>query len=88
MSVHVPMWAPKILLLAVAAALASLMPSARAKYNAVEIDLDDHLIKGVSARGRRIASRAVRRVTDVTNAPRKPAVTPLELPGMTTKDEE
>ena len=67
---------------------ASLMPSARAKHNAVEIDLDDHLIKGVSARGRRIASRAVRRVTDVTNAPRKPAVTPLELPGMTTKDEE
>ena len=34
MSVHVPMWAPKILLLAVAAALASLMPSARAEADA------------------------------------------------------
>lgn len=34
MSVHVPMWAPKILPLAVAAALASLMPSARAEADA------------------------------------------------------
>ena len=67
---------------------ASLMPSPRAKYNAVEIDLDDHLIKGTSARGRRISSRAVRRVTDITNQPRKPAVTPLDLPGMSKKDEE
>jgi topoisomerase-4 subunit A len=64
------------------------MPSARAKHNAVEIDLDDHLIKGTSARGRRIANRAVRRVTDITNVPRKPAVTPLDLPGMTKKEEE
>ena len=67
---------------------ASLMPSPRAKYNAVEIDLDDHLIKGTSARGRRISSRAVRRVTDITNQPRKPAVTPLDLPGMSKKGEE
>jgi hypothetical protein len=30
----------------------------------------------------------VRRVTDITNVPRKPAVTPLDLPGMTKKEEE
>lgn len=60
---------------------ASLAPSARAKYNAVELDLDDCLIKGVSAKGKRIANRAVRRVTDITGSPKKPAVNPLELPG-------
>ncbi|ADW17673.1 DNA topoisomerase IV subunit A [Desulfobulbus propionicus DSM 2032] len=60
---------------------ASLAPSARAKYNAVEIELDEVLIKGVSAKGKRIANRAVRRVTDITGTPKKAPVSPLELPG-------
>jgi len=60
---------------------ASLAPSARAKYNAVEIELDDCLIKGASAKGKRIANRPVRRVTDCTGTPKKAAITPPELPG-------
>jgi len=61
---------------------ASLAPSARAKHNAVEIELDEVLIKGVSAKGKRIANRSVRRITDITGAPRKSLPTPLELPGI------
>ena len=64
----------------------SLAPSARAKHNAMEIDLDDFLIKGVSAKGKRIANRTVRRVTDITGTPKKPAVSPLELPGFGSGD--
>jgi topoisomerase-4 subunit A len=66
----------------------SLAPSARAKYNAVEIDLDDFLIKGASAKGKRIANRTVRRVTDITGTPKKPAVSPLDLPGFASGDKE
>jgi len=60
---------------------ASLAPSARAKHNAVEIELDDYLIKGASAKGKRIANRTVRRVTDITGTPKKPVLIPPELPG-------
>ena len=59
----------------------SFAPSGRAKYNAVEIEFDDCLIKNASAKGKRIANRTVRRVTDITGAPKKPAVGPLGLPG-------
>ena len=65
---------------------ASLAPSSRAKYNALEIDLDDYLIKGASAKGKRIANRTVRRVTDITGTPKKPKVSPLELPGFESGD--
>ncbi len=67
---------------------ASLAPSARAKYNAVEIDLDDYLIKGASAKGKRIANRSIRRVTDITGTPKKPKVSPLELPGFESGEKE
>jgi topoisomerase-4 subunit A len=68
---------------------ASLAPSARAKHNAVEIDLDDFLIKGASAKGKRIANRSVRRITDISGTPKKPLPTPLELPGINlAKDDE
>ena len=66
----------------------SLAPSARAKQNAVEIDLDDFLIKGASAKGKRIANRTVRRVTDITGTPKKVVVSPLELPGFESGDKE
>jgi topoisomerase-4 subunit A len=69
----------------------SLAPSARAKYNAVEVEFDDCLIKGVAAKGKRIASRSVRRVTDITGSPQKKPDNPLlGLPGFTdgTKKEK
>lgn len=65
-------------------ARASLAPSGRAKYNAVEIEFDDCLIKGVAAKGKRVANRAVRRVSDITGTPKKEPVNPLlGLPGFT-----
>ncbi len=64
----------------------SLAPSARAKQNAVEIALDDFLIKGASAKGKRISNRTVRRVTDITGTPKKLVVSPLDLPGFTSGD--
>ena len=60
----------------------SLAPSARARHNAVEIDLDEVLVKGVAARGKRVASRTVRKVADITGTPKKPQIIPLELPGI------
>ncbi len=60
----------------------SLVPSARARYNALEIEMADYLIKGVSARGKRISSRVVRRVTDITGRPRKEAPAAAALPGL------
>ena len=59
----------------------SLAPSSRAKYNAVEVEFDDCLIKGVAAKGKRVASRTVRRVTDITGTAKKEPVSPLGLPG-------
>nr|WP_321467594.1 DNA topoisomerase IV subunit A [uncultured Desulfobulbus sp.] len=59
----------------------SLAPSSRAKYNAIEVEFDECLIKGVSAKGKRVASRAVRRVTDITGMAKKEPISPLGLPG-------
>ena len=64
----------------------SFAPSARAKYNAMEIEMDDFLIKGVSAKGKRLANRSVRRVTDITGSPKKPAISPPALPGFETPE--
>jgi topoisomerase-4 subunit A len=67
----------------------SLAPSARAKYNAVEVEFDDCLIKGVAAKGKRIANRGVRRVTDITGTPKKEPDNPLlGLPGFGPQDKE
>jgi topoisomerase-4 subunit A len=67
---------------------ASLAPSSRAKYNALEIDLDDYQIKGANAKGKRIANRTVRRITDITGSPKKPKISPLDLPGFTSQKKE
>jgi len=60
-----------------------LAPSARARTNVLELCLDDFLVKGVQARGKRIAARPVRRVYDITgreNEPREAALPPLPGP--------
>ncbi|CAK8724120.1 DNA topoisomerase (ATP-hydrolyzing) [Candidatus Electronema halotolerans] len=60
----------------------SLAPSARARSNALEIDFDEYLIKGEAAQGKRVSSRAVRKVTDITGQPRKEAESAPVLPGL------
>lgn len=59
----------------------SLAPSVRAKSNAVEIDFSEYLIKGPAAKGKRVANRSVRRVTDISGIPKKEPVNLPELPG-------
>ena len=44
----------------------SLVPSRRAKSNVVEIDFDEYLIKGASAKGKRVSPRVARRVVEST----------------------
>jgi len=60
----------------------SLVPSSRARYNSLEIEMDDYLVKGVAAKGKRISSRVVRRVTDITGKPRKTGPVATSLPGL------
>ncbi len=60
----------------------SLVPSARARSNALEINFDDYLIKGEAAQGKRVSERGVRKVTDITGqAPKETPIVPV-LPGM------
>jgi topoisomerase IV subunit A len=61
---------------------ASLMPSPRAKSNLVEIIFDEYLVKGPTAKGKRVSTRIVRRVVDATGKPRKEKKVNLALPGM------
>jgi topoisomerase-4 subunit A len=60
----------------------SLVPSSRARYNSLEIEMDDYLVKGAAAKGKRISSRVVRRVTDITGKPRKTGPVATSLPGL------
>ena len=60
----------------------SLVPSSRARYNVLEIDMDDFLIKSAAAKGKRLSNRVVRRVTNITGRPRKPKPVPATLPGI------
>uniref|UniRef100_UPI004055BAB5 DNA topoisomerase IV subunit A n=1 Tax=Candidatus Electronema sp. TaxID=2698783 RepID=UPI004055BAB5 len=60
----------------------SLVPSARARSNALEIDFDEHLIKGEAAQGKRVSERAVRKVTDITGQPKQELPTVPVLPGL------
>ncbi len=65
----------------------SLVPSSRARYNSLEIKMDDYLIKSVSAKGKRLSNRVVRRVTNSTGKPsRKPPV-PATLPGIASRSQ-
>jgi topoisomerase-4 subunit A len=60
----------------------SLAPSTRARSNVLEIDFDEYLIKGEAAQGKRVSSRAVRKVTDITGQPRKETESAPVLPGL------
>ncbi len=64
----------------------SLAPSARARTNFLEIDFDDYLIKGVTAIGKRISNRTVRRVADITGKSKSDRVKLQALPGLVDKD--
>lgn len=63
-------------------ARASLMPSPRAKSNLIEINFDDYLVKGPSAKGKRVSTRRVRRVVDTTGKKPVEKKVNLSLPGM------
>lgn len=67
---------------------AALVPSARAKHNSIELDFNDVLIKGAGAKGKRLTNRIVRRITDITGTPKKPAPVPQELPGLTETNQK
>jgi len=62
----------------------SLVPSSRARYNSLEINMDDYLIKGPGARGKRVSTRVVRRVTNITGRPSTQKINPRKLPGLNT----
>ncbi|NIA05860.1 MAG: DNA topoisomerase IV subunit A, partial [Proteobacteria bacterium] len=61
----------------------SLVPSSRARYNSLEIDLDDYQIKGAGAKGKRAGNRVVRRVTNITGKSPARKTTAPSLPGFT-----
>ncbi|MDO5673793.1 MAG: DNA topoisomerase IV subunit A [bacterium] len=69
---------------------AGLMPAARAKYNSLEVDFDEVLIKGAGAKGKRLSTRRVRRITDISGkkAPQDVEGAPLPLPGLDADKEE
>lgn len=62
-------------------ARASLVPSRRAKTNVIEVDFNDYLLKGPSAKGKRISTRVVRRVVESTERVLKERSN-MALPGM------
>ncbi|WP_051305575.1 DNA topoisomerase IV subunit A [Desulfogranum mediterraneum] len=66
----------------------SLVPSSRARYNSQEIEFNDYLLKGPTAKGKRVSNRVVRRVSNLTGTPRKTATVPAELPGFAPKKED
>ena len=82
----------KILLLALGQekfARVSLVPSSRAKSNVVEIDFNEYLIKGTTAKGKRVSNRAVRRVVEATGMEKSETRNKnLSLPGIQTDTEE
>lgn len=65
----------------------SLVPSSRARYNSLEIELDDYLIKAAGAKGKRVSNRVVRRVSSLTGKPRPAKAEPAVLPGIQSKPE-
>jgi topoisomerase IV subunit A len=59
----------------------NLMPSPRARTNGFEIAFDDYLIKNVSAKGKRVSTRIIRRVSRSTGDNKEPVKQNLPLPG-------
>ncbi len=60
----------------------NMMPSARARTNSIEISFDDFLIKNVAAKGKRVSTRVVRRVSASTGKGIAPPKKNLSLPGL------
>ena len=60
----------------------NLMPSSRARINSLEIAFDDYLIKNPSAKGKRVSTRVVRRVSRSTGESIEPIKQNLPLPGL------
>lgn len=63
-------------------ARANLMPSPRAKSNAVDIGFDEYLIKGASAKGKRVSNRVVRRIYETTEKVMQEQKKNMSLPGL------
>ena len=65
------------------------MPSPRAKTNVVDIDFDEFLLRGASAKGKRLSNRTVRRVYETTEKMQAEKKQNLVLPGLAeeTKDQ-
>ena len=59
----------------------SMVPSRRARSNVFEIDFDNYLLKGPSAKGKRVSTRVVRRVVESTDRVVKERAN-LSLPGI------
>ncbi|MFW2367178.1 MAG: DNA topoisomerase IV subunit A [Desulforhopalus sp.] len=60
----------------------NLMPSSRARTNNLEIAFDEYLIKNASAKGKRVSTRVVRRVSKSTGQSQEPTKQNLTLPGL------
>ena len=65
----------------------NLMPSSRARTNILDIIFDEYLIKGVSAKGKRVSNRVVRRVVSATGVRVQPVKRNLQLPGLVQKND-
>ncbi len=57
-------------------------PSARSKVNSCEVPFKDYLVKGVTAKGRRLGSRVLRRIVPLVDREEETGTAPLPLPGM------
>ncbi len=59
----------------------NLVPSSRARYNSLDIDFNEYMIKGAAAKGKRLSPRVVRRISDATGKPAQQQPVIPELPG-------
>ncbi|OEU48083.1 MAG: DNA topoisomerase IV [Desulfobulbaceae bacterium S3730MH12] len=66
----------------------NLMPSSRARTNILDVVFDEYLIKGVSARGKRVSNRVVRRVVSATGPRIQLVKRNLQLPGLDQKNDD
>jgi topoisomerase IV subunit A len=67
----------------------SFVPSSRAKYNSMTLEMDDCLIKSAAAKGKRVSTRVVRRISSLTGKPPAPEPPPPPiLPGFAAKEDE
>ncbi len=69
-------------------ARASLVPSGRSRFNSIELEMDEYLIKAAGAKGKRVTNRVVRRVSSQTGKPRPEKEVPPVLPGFKATEEK